>query len=348
MNDFLKNQMNAFFVLVGGLLISVLLWYYVIHQGVQSSYKISKDQHTKITRERSQYRGMKNGLPAIEAEWKSLNTTFENVLERIPYKRSYDHVSNTLFDLLLSKGLNIISYLPSDVPIEKKTIKVPDSDQTILIEKYPIDVEMTGNFIQLGKFMDALKSMPYRITASNIHIKKGKKNQDIKLIAYVYLQSGKKKIKKSNPVKKPKISQAKTENSSVQNQGAKILNKEIKKLAEPKPVPTDFPVNKALICEEIDFETNRPILPGESFPIAIGRLYCFTTVVNKSGQNGTVSHNWYLNDELIYKVFINVNKEGSTDVISNLDFNLDHTGQWKVIILDQDKNVLETILFELV
>jgi len=192
MNDFLKNQRNAFFALIGGLLISILLWYYAIHQGVQSSYETRKNQLSKITRERLQYREMNNKLPIIESEWKSLNNTFENVLERIPYKQSYDHVSNTLFDLLLSKGLNINSYLPSNVPIQKKNIKVPDSDHTILIEKYPIDVEMTGSYIQLGRFMDALKSMSYRITASNIQITKGKSksSQNIKLIAYVYLQSG--------------------------------------------------------------------------------------------------------------------------------------------------------------
>ncbi|MBL7013818.1 MAG: type 4a pilus biogenesis protein PilO [Candidatus Marinimicrobia bacterium] len=192
MNEFLKNQRNAFFALVGGLLMSILLWYYAIHQGVQSSYETSKNQLTKIAGERLQYREMNNKLPSIESEWKSLNNTFENVLESIPYKQSYDHVSNTLFDLLLSKGLNVYSYLPSNVPIEKKNIIVPDSDQTILIEKYPIDVEMTGSYIQLGRFMDALKSMPYRMTASNIQIKKGKSksSQNIKLIAYVYLQSG--------------------------------------------------------------------------------------------------------------------------------------------------------------
>lgn len=364
MNTFLKNQRNAFMVLVGGFLVSLTLWYFVFHQSVQSSYNKSKDQHTKISRERSQYRGMKNGLPAIEQEWKSLNMAFENVLEKIPYKRSYDHVSNTLYELFLKKGLEIQDYVPSDVPIEKKTIVIPDSDEKLTIEKYPIDVELVGNYIQLGQFLETLKSMPYRITASNIQIKKGKSksNQNIKLIAYVYLQSGNKnpKVAKSKPVKatkpKPAVKEKKRIRKPIQKDSAKpMVAKETEKPAPPKkkektekPIQSDFVLKEALICEEIDLETKLPILPGTSFSTSIGRLYCFSFITNQSGNPSMVSHHWYLNNELMSKSQIHLKRDGKTKAISNVDFNQDKKGQWKVVIIDQDKNVLETIFFELV
>jgi len=361
MNEFLKNQRNAFFVLIGALFAVSLFWYFIFHHNVQSLYEESLAKHSSISQNRDLYKNMKIGLPSVEAKWDSLNTSFQDILNKIPYKRNYDHASNALYDLLIKHNFDVGTFSPSKVPLEKKVINIPNSQKTILVEKYPIDIQMKGNFIQLGKFLDAMKTLPYRITASNIQIKNGRSEiaQNIKLITYVYLQSGQKGVntvkavpKKKKPINKPKKSTPKPKTNIVQNTQKVQDTKDGEKKPEPnnnsENISSDYSLEKALICEEIDLETNGPILPGESFPVSIGRLYCFTTVTKQNRQNGTISHNWYSNNELMYRVLINIKQEGLINAISKYDFNFENMGQWKVVILDSDKNVLETINFELV
>jgi hypothetical protein len=131
-------------------------------------------------------------IPEIEAEWKALTSSFQKTLDKIPHKQNYDNAVNALYNLLITHNFEISAFSPSKVPLEKKYIKLQDSQDTVIVEKYPIDIQMVGEFVQLGEFLDAMKKLPYRITANNIHIynENSKVSQEIKLIAYMYLQSG--------------------------------------------------------------------------------------------------------------------------------------------------------------
>jgi Tfp pilus assembly protein PilO len=192
MKEFLKNQRNAFFVFIALIFVILILWYFSIHQNIQLSYDTNKAQHKEINNNKVLYKKMEKRIPEIEAEWKALTSSFQETLDKIPHKQNYDNAVNALYNLLITYNFKISTFSPSKVPLEKKYIKLQDSQDTVLVEKYPIDIQMVGGVVQLGEFLDAMKKLPYRITANNIHIynENSKVSQEIKLIAYMYLQSG--------------------------------------------------------------------------------------------------------------------------------------------------------------
>ena len=194
MNEFFNNQRNAFLTLVGAMFFIIIIWYFSFHKNIQFSYNKNKTQKASIIKNRNLYKKMEKRLPEIEGEWKLLNDSFKETLGKIPHKTNYDDAVNALYTLLMEQNFEISTFSPSKVPLEKKYIKIQDSQDTVVVEKYPIDIQFLGDFVEVGEFLDALKNLPYRITANNIQISNGisKLSQDIKLIAYMYLQSGQK------------------------------------------------------------------------------------------------------------------------------------------------------------
>jgi len=124
--------------------------------------------------------------------------------------------------MIKNNGLSVISYSPSNIAIDKKTIILPESEEEIIIEKIPIDIELNGSFVNFGKFLENMTDSQYRLTASNIDIaQKGKSSEQvIKFISYAYFQTAvkkrnitetdkpKSKIKNPKP-KKPQLTSTK-------------------------------------------------------------------------------------------------------------------------------------------
>ena len=57
------------------------------------------------------------------------------------------------------------------------------------VEKYPIDVELRGNFIDFGNFLDQLAFTNYYLTISNIQISQNPSaegEQKFSFISYIY------------------------------------------------------------------------------------------------------------------------------------------------------------------
>jgi hypothetical protein len=124
--------------------------------------------------------------------------------------------------MIKNNGLSIISYSPSNIAIDKKTIIMPESEDEIIIEKIPIDITINGSFVNFGKLLENMTESQYRFTASNIDIaqKGNSPKQVIKFISYAYFQTAvkkkyiaetvkpKSKIKNSKP-KEPELTSTK-------------------------------------------------------------------------------------------------------------------------------------------
>jgi len=195
MNELLKNQRNIFVAISSGILLLVLIWYFGFHQSLAAAYSDIKQSQESLASKRNKYRRMKSEIINIQDEWYNLNEEFEIVIRRIPDKSSVDNVSNVLYSMIKNHGLSIISYSPSNIAIDKKTIIMPDSEDEIIIEKIPIDIEIKGSFVNFGKLLENMKESPYRLTASNIDIaqKNNSATQVIKFISYAYFQTALKK-----------------------------------------------------------------------------------------------------------------------------------------------------------
>ncbi|MBL51046.1 MAG: hypothetical protein CMG57_03720 [Candidatus Marinimicrobia bacterium] len=229
MPELLKNQRNLFIVSASGIILLVCIWYYGFHQGLSSAYSDMKKSQKSLISKRNKYKRMKNEIINIQNDWDILNEEFETVIQRIPNKSSFDRVSDAVYIMLKNNGLSIINYSASNVAIDKKTILIPDSNDEIIIEKIPIDIEVKGSFVNFGKFLEKMASNRYRLTASNIDIKQmGKSStQIIKFISYAYFQTevNKKSIAKVSKPKTPK----------------KKATPSVKKIDRPDDAPDDVP-----------------------------------------------------------------------------------------------------------
>ncbi len=212
MIELLKNQRNIFVAISSGILLLVLIWYFGFHQSLSAAYSDIQQSQKSLASKRNKYRRMESEIINIQDEWYSLNEEFEIVIRQIPDKSSIDNVFNVLYSMIKNNGLSVISYSPSNIAIDKKTIIMPESEDEIIIEKIPIDITINGSFVNFGKLLENMTESQYRFTASNIDIaqKGNSPKQVIKFISYAYFQTGVKKeyvaekVKPKTKVKNPK------------------------------------------------------------------------------------------------------------------------------------------------
>ena len=235
MNELLKNQRNIFVAISSGILLLVLIWYFGFHQSLAAAYSDIKKSQKSFISKRNNYRRMESEIINIQDEWYNLNEEFEIVINRIPDKSSFDNVSNALYNMIKNNGLSVISYSPANIAIDKKTIILPESEDEIIIEKIPIDIEINGSFLNFGKFLENMTESQYRFTASNIDIaqKRNSAKQVIKFISYAYFQTAVKKkyiaetVKPKSKIKNPKPKKQKLTST--------------KKLDRPENAPGNIP-----------------------------------------------------------------------------------------------------------
>ena len=100
------------------------------------------------------------------------------------------------------------------------------------------------------------------------------------------------------------------------------------------------------VCKKV--KNNQPLYAGRRFPTDIGRVYCHSLLNNNSGKHSDIYHIWYMNGELKSKVRIRVRDGEEIPAVSHREVEESDKGTWKVEIIDSDKKILDTIIFELV
>ena len=148
--------------------------------------------YNRLKSEKSKYTQIKNKFPTIEKEWKALKNDLSSLVKKIPTDAQFDNVTKMLFSLMEKNKLAIDNFNPSLAPLDEKQIINPETKETILVEKYPIDVELRGNFIDFGNFLDQLTFSNYYLTISNIQISQNpysEGEQKISFISYVYTKN---------------------------------------------------------------------------------------------------------------------------------------------------------------
>ena len=149
-------------------------------------------EYNRLKTEKSKYTQIENKFPIIEKEWKTLKTDLSSLINKIPTDGQFDNVTKMLFSLMEKNKLAIDNFNPSLAPLDEKQIVDPETQQSIIIEKYPIDVELRGNFIDFGNFLDQLAFSNYYLTIGNIQISQNQYlegEQKISFISYVYTKN---------------------------------------------------------------------------------------------------------------------------------------------------------------
>lgn len=148
--------------------------------------------YNQLKNEKNKYSQIKNKFPSIESEWKDLKNELTTLINKIPTDAQFDNVTKMLFSLMEQNKLTIDNFNPSLAPLDEKQIIVPETQETLTVEKYPIDVELRGNFIDFGNFLDQLAYTNYYLTISNIQIAQNpiaEGEQKISFISYIYTKN---------------------------------------------------------------------------------------------------------------------------------------------------------------
>ena len=92
-------------------------------------------------------------------------------------------------------------------------------------------------------------------------------------------------------------------------------------------------------------ENQMPVDRIESYRADFGKLYCFTRIVGAQ-ENTEVTHVWYYEDDEMARVTLSI---GSADwrTYSSKRFLPQWAGNWKVVVLDREQNVIGEVPFVL-
>ena len=192
-----KLYKNPSFLFIGLSLLFIvflILWYFLFYKSLSQNYEISKHLENDVSKELKKYKSMQSKINDMEKSWSELNNDFQYQINRIPDKRLYEAVNDYLYSSIIDYELKIINFSPSNVPIQKENIYIPELDQNITVEKIPIDISLKGSFIDFNQFLEQLIQREYKFTSSDVEIVQSSTaaEQTINLITYAYFQSSKK------------------------------------------------------------------------------------------------------------------------------------------------------------
>ena len=188
----MDKQKNLFIGIIGFVFLSCAGWYFMYFSELNNSLETISNSYNQLKSEKSKYSQIKNKFPLIEKEWTELKEDLTTLINKIPTDSQFDNVTKMLFSLMEKNKLAIDNFNPSLAPLDEKQIIVPETQETLIVEKYPIDVELRGSFIDFGNFLDQLSFTNYYLTISNIQISQNPYNegeQKISFISYIYTKN---------------------------------------------------------------------------------------------------------------------------------------------------------------
>ena len=102
-------------------------------------------------------------------------------------------------------------------------------------------------------------------------------------------------------------------------------------------------VQRIVICTAIS--EREPVGEGESFPVDVKKVFCFTEVLD-ADKDTFITHEWYYQDELKASVKLKVaGKRWRTWSSKGIDKNW--TGEWRVEVKDENGNLLVSQKFKI-
>ena len=105
----------------------------------------------------------------------------------------------------------------------------------------------------------------------------------------------------------------------------------------------DLTVESAVVCENV--VDREPVNAAATFPVSVGRLYCFTKIVGAQ-EPTEIAHVWYWGDVERARVTLNV-KAANWRTYSSKVIQEHEIGPWRVDIVDAAGTVLGSVRFEM-
>ena len=267
----MDKQKNLFIGTIALVLLSCAGWYFMYFSDLNNSLGNMSNSYNQLKSEKSKYTQIKNKFPSIEKEWTNLKEELTTLINKIPTDGQFDNVTKMLFSLMEDNKLVIDNFNPSLAPLDEKQIIVPETQEILIVEKYPIDVELRGSFIDFGNFLDQLSFTNYYLTISNIQISQNPYNegeQKISFISYIYTKNSTNDMGliQNNQGAASSTSNANNNESSIDKASAAITDEQIVLEAIQKTGATSI-IDIVKIVKYIKEKTGKDI--DQSFAVSL-------------------------------------------------------------------------------
>lgn len=110
-----------------------------------------------------------------------------------------------------------------------------------------------------------------------------------------------------------------------------------------RPHPNSPQLQTAIMAE--DLRDHQPVNPAVVFPVAAGKVFCFTSFSAVPGKIH-IYHAWYHRDKLITRRKLSL-EPPQWKTYSSIQLREDDRGPWRVEILDQNSSLLKTLYFSI-
>ena len=267
----MDKQKNLFIGTIALVLLSCAGWYFMYFSDLNNSLGNMSNSYNQLKSEKRKYTQIKNKFPSIEKEWTNLKEELSTLINKIPTDGQFDNVTKMLFSLMENNKLVIDNFNPSLAPLDEKQIIVPETQEILIVEKYPIDVELRGSFIDFGNFLDQLSFTNYYLTISNIQISQNPYNegeQKISFISYIYTKNSANDMGliQNNQGAASSTSNANNNESSIDKASAAITDEQIVLEAIQKTGATSI-IDIVKIVKYIKEKTGKDI--DQSFAVSL-------------------------------------------------------------------------------
>jgi len=87
-----------------------------------------------------------------------------------------------------------------------------------------------------------------------------------------------------------------------------------------------------------------PVDIADTFNSDIGQVYCYSKI-KVNTDSSTIYHLWYLNEEKVTQIELNVKKAPGFRTYSSKTITAQHKGNWEVEVQDASGNILSSVKF---
>jgi Tfp pilus assembly protein PilO len=184
------TEQKKFYLLLGGLLLAVFLWFYFYYMPTLDSINQNKTKLlTYGTKIRSASDAGEN-LESLEKSLEKLSSELDYLEKKIVDKSKLENFAKLMESEAKKYKLKVINVSP----VVNYYFKIGDVDPSgTYIARLPFEMNLTADFMSFSKYLENLDKLPFYIHPEGFSIKTAKDSPgdlDIRLLSSVYVKTG--------------------------------------------------------------------------------------------------------------------------------------------------------------
>ncbi|MEE9166609.1 MAG: type 4a pilus biogenesis protein PilO [Candidatus Neomarinimicrobiota bacterium] len=184
------REQKKFIVTVSVTSVILLVWLLAIQLPLTRNYHQARSKLEGLEVSNTEIRALQSRLGVLVEQRNKSVKNYAEILRMIPGSEGVSQSVSAVSVLASEHNLRMEMFNPSAVSIESEKFVPVGELSNVLVEKYPIDVSLEGDYRDFGFFLDDLKKLPYLYTVKNLIIQPTITGNALKLdmVIYAYLQ----------------------------------------------------------------------------------------------------------------------------------------------------------------